>query len=250
MPTDAYREDLAYIHDAGHTAFATAAALRLVDELRSLGFRDGTVIDLGCGSGVLASVVARAGYRVIGMDISDAMVAIARKRAPESEFYVRSVLSADIPTCIAVTAIGEVLNYAFDKENSIQAREKLFRRAYGALADGGLLMFDMAGFDRAASGNHRTFVEGSDWAVLVDAELDETRHELTRRITTFRQVGNLYRRDTETHRLILIDPNEILQSLRSIGFQAERLIGYSAEPLPIGLAGFLGRKLAREELVR
>jgi hypothetical protein len=93
-------------------------------------------------------------------------------------------------------------------------------------------------------------VEGSDWAVLVDAELDETRHELTRRITTFRQVGNLYRRDTETHRLILIDPNEILQSLRSIGFQAERLIGYSAEPLPIGLAGFLGRKLAREELVR
>jgi methylase of polypeptide subunit release factors len=57
-----------------------------VEELQELGFRDGTVVDLGCGSGILASIVSQAGYRVIGMDISDAMVAIARERAPESEF--------------------------------------------------------------------------------------------------------------------------------------------------------------------
>ena len=242
MPINAYREDLAYIHDAGHSAVSNAAAQRLVEELRGLGFRHGTVVDLGCGSGMLACVVSHAGYRVIGMDISDAMVAIARKRAPEAEFYVRSFVSADLPPCIAVTAIGEVLNYAFDERNGMQAREDLFRRAYEALAPGGLLMFDMAGSGRAASGNQRTFVEGSDWAVLVEAELDETRHELTRRITSFRQVGTLYRRDTETHRLILVDPNEILQSLRSVGFQVQPLDGYSAERLPIGLAGFLSRK--------
>jgi hypothetical protein len=180
------------------------------------------------------------------MDLSDAMVAIARERSPESEFHVRSYVSADLPTCIAVTAIGEVLNYAFDERSGMQAREDLFRRAYQALAGGGLMMFDMANSDRATPGNHRTFVEGSDWAVLVESELDETTHELTRRITSFRQVGSLYRRDTETHRLAVVDPNDILQSLRSVGFQAQRLEGYGGEPFPIGLAGFLARKPARE----
>lgn len=107
MPIKAYREDLAYIHDVGHGDLAEAAARRLVEELRVRGFRSGVVVDLGCGSGILASIVSDAGYRVTGMDLSDAMVAIARKRAPQAEFYVRSFLSADLPDCVAVTAIGE-----------------------------------------------------------------------------------------------------------------------------------------------
>jgi SAM-dependent methyltransferase len=242
MPENAYREDLAYIHDVGHGALAEAAAQRLVEELRGAGILDGVVVDLGCGGGVLARSVSQAGYRVIGMDISEAMVAIARERAPESEFYVQSFVSADLPACIAVTAIGEVLNYAFDERNGTQAGRDLFRRAYEALAPGGLLMLDVAGSERAAAGSHRTFVEGSDWAVLVESELDATRPVLTRRITSFRQVGRLYRREAEIHRLILVDPDELLQSLRSVGFQAQRITGYGVEPLPRGLAGFLARK--------
>jgi SAM-dependent methyltransferase len=244
MPIDAYREDLAYIHDVGHGALAEAAAQRLVEELRGRGFRNGVVVDLGCGSGILARILSHAGYRIIGMDISDAMLAIARERAPDAELYVRSFVSADLPACIAVTAIGEVLNYAFDERNGTQARDDLFQGAYEALAPGGLLMLDMAVSDRTASISHRTFVEGSDWAVLVESQLDETRHVLTRRITSFRQVGMLYRRDTETHQLILVDPNAILQSLRFVGFQAQRLAGYSTEPFPIGVAGFLSQKPA------
>src|SRR4029453_17383336 len=117
MPITAYREDLANFHDSGHSALAEAAAQRVVEELRGCGFHDGIVVDLGCGSGILARIVSHAGYRVIGMDISDSMVAIARERSPKSEFYVRSFVSAALPACIAVTAIGEVLNYAFDEQN-------------------------------------------------------------------------------------------------------------------------------------
>jgi SAM-dependent methyltransferase len=145
MPMNAYREDLAYIHDVGHGDLAEAAARRLVEELRVRGFRNGVVVDLGWGSGILASIVSDAGYRATGMDTSDAMVAIARERAPEAEFYVRSFVSADLPACIAVTAIGEVLNYAFDERNGSQARDDLFQRAYEALASGGLLMLDTPG---------------------------------------------------------------------------------------------------------
>ena len=54
MPVNAYREDLAYIHDVGHGGLARIAAQRLMEELRSAGFHKGTVVDLGCGSGILA----------------------------------------------------------------------------------------------------------------------------------------------------------------------------------------------------
>ena len=238
---DAYGIDLAYIHDAGHAGIACDAARRLIEELARVGYRDGTVVDLGCGSGILAHHVLEAGYGVVGVDVSDAMVAMARRRAPAAEFHVGSFVSTALPRCVAVTAIGEVLNYAFDTTNSDRARAELFGRVYHALVPGGLWLFDMAGPERATPGHrHRTFAEGSDWAVLV--ETDVTTGILTRTITSFRQVGTTYRRSTEVHRLGLVDPADVLKSLRTAGFEASSISGYGATPLPQGVAVFLARK--------
>jgi SAM-dependent methyltransferase len=74
----------------------------------------GLVIDLGCGSGILSREVADAGYDVLGIDISPAMIDLARRRVPYGDFRVGSVLTGDLPPCIAVAAVGEVINYAFD----------------------------------------------------------------------------------------------------------------------------------------
>ena len=78
---------------------------------------EGLVVDLGCGSGLWARELTKACYRVLGIDISKSMIAIARRRVPEVEFRVGSVFDADVPLCGAVTAIGEVLNYLFDPAN-------------------------------------------------------------------------------------------------------------------------------------
>ena len=112
--TEAYREDLAYIHDAGFGDVAAAASEWLIQELRRKEIARGTVTDLGCGSGVLAANLVQAGYSVLGVDISPAFVAMARRRVPSAEFVVESFLSVDIPTSVAVVAAGEVLNYEFD----------------------------------------------------------------------------------------------------------------------------------------
>ena len=70
--------------DIHHTAFgdlADGAATRLLAELRDAGHETGTVVDLGCGSGILARRVSDAGYDVVGIDLSAAMVATPRPHA-------------------------------------------------------------------------------------------------------------------------------------------------------------------------
>src|SRR5207248_1113162 len=115
---DAYRDDLAYIHDAGFGGLARAAGPVLVEALRRRGFAGGLVVDLGCGSGIVSRAVAEAGYDVLGIDISPAMIALARERVSGGTFRVGSVISTEIPRCIAVVAVGEVFNYLFDPENT------------------------------------------------------------------------------------------------------------------------------------
>jgi SAM-dependent methyltransferase len=242
MPTeDAYGTDLAYIHDAGFSDIACDAARRLIEELAGVACRKGTVVDLGCGSGILARDVLKAGYGVVGVDVSEAMVALARKRAPGAEFHVGSFVSTELPRCVAVTAIGEVLNYAFDTANDHRRRFELFERVYRALVPGGLWLFDMAGPERAPAGQgQRTFAEGSGWAVLVETNV--AAGMLTRTITSFRQVGSTYRRSTEVHRLVLVDQAAVLESLRAAGFDASGIAAYGATSLPQGLVALLARK--------
>jgi len=109
-----YRKDLAYIHDAGFRDYALNAAPGLLQMLRKNGVTDGLVVDLGCGSGRWAAELNRAGYRVLGVDQSAAMIGLARKIAPNSRFKIASLLRASLPFCDAITSIGECLNYCFD----------------------------------------------------------------------------------------------------------------------------------------
>ena len=81
-----YARDLATIHDAGFGGFARDAAPGLLRRLRRAGIHDGLVVDLGCGSGIWARALTDAGYDVLGVDQSEAMLEIARRQAPEAQF--------------------------------------------------------------------------------------------------------------------------------------------------------------------
>lgn len=241
--TDAYRDDLAYIHDAGFGGFARNAAPVLLADLRRRHVDRGLVIDLGCGSGILAEEVSAAGYDVLGIDISPAFIARARQRVPEGEFRVGSLLTVELPSCVAVAAVGECLNYLFDTGHSEEALVRLFGRVLDSLEPGGPLLFDVAGPGRVpGAGAYRNHAEGDDWAVLVVLEEDRQQRLLTRRITSFRKVGDLYRRDHEVHTQRLLPRDEVAAWLHEAGFQVEVLDGYGPMPFAPGLAGFLARK--------
>jgi SAM-dependent methyltransferase len=243
MPIESgYRADLAYIHDVGYGAIARDAAARLIKELAVLG-RAGTVVDVGCGSGILAEAMTEAGHQVVGVDVSEAMLDVARTRVPRAEFRIGSFIDTTLPKSVAVTAVGEVLCYAFDSANGDRARADWFRQAYDALCSGGVLLFDIAGPDRVPiPGSHRTFATEADWAVLAEASVEAASGMLVRKITSFRRTGTLYRRDDEVHRLSLIDPAATLALLRSLGFEVEIIPAYDAVSLPRGVVAFLCRK--------
>src|SRR5689334_16023148 len=112
-----YSEDLAYIHDAGYGDFARGAAPAALKTLRARGIATGLVVDLGCGSGIWAQALLAAGYDVLGIDISPTMIRLARRKAPGARFLTGSLFSMSLPACAAVTAMGECVNYAFDRRN-------------------------------------------------------------------------------------------------------------------------------------
>jgi SAM-dependent methyltransferase len=241
--TDAYRDDLAHIHDAGFGGFAQAAAPVLMEALSASGINQGLVIDLGCGSGILSRAFYQAGYDVLGIDISEAMIVMARQRVPQGEFRVESLLKAKLPPSVAIAAVGEAINYLFDPENTKSSLAKLLQRIHDALQPGGVFLFDVAEPGRVpGTGPVRTYFEGNDWAVLVRSEEDRRRKFLTRTITSFRQVGELYRRDQEIHRQRLLTRSELAGQLRRIGFRIRVLRGYGKLRFGTGHVGLLARK--------
>ncbi|HEX4991803.1 MAG TPA: methyltransferase domain-containing protein [Rubrobacteraceae bacterium] len=238
-----YGEDLAYIHDVGHADFALQTAPGILEILAKSGIHEGLVVDLGCGSGLLARELLDAGYGVLGIDISEAMVELARRRAPEAEFRVGSLFEVEIPPCAAVTAVSEVLNYLFDPENEDRGLARLFRRVYGALAPGGVFVFDALGPGQVPPGAAaRGFRVGEDWAVLSEREEDPERGTMVRRIVSFRKVGEHYRRDEEVHRVRLYAPEELSGELLRVGFQARTMRAYGSYPLAGGHVAFFARK--------
>src|SRR6185295_13279808 len=111
------QEDLAFIHDVGYGEFARTAAPGILDIFARHGISDGLVVDLGCGSGLWAEQLIARGFEVLGIDISEAMIRLARRRAPQAEFRVASLFQSDIPPCRAVTSLGECISYLFDTSN-------------------------------------------------------------------------------------------------------------------------------------
>ena len=237
-----YGEDLAYIHHVGFGDFAAGAAPGILRLLRSYGVNTGLVVDLGCGSGIWAEVLLRSNYQVLGVDASAAMIRLARRRLPGGKFVKRSLHTVALPACAAVTAIGESLNYlpASGAEVGLDA---IFQRVFTALRPGGVFIFDVAEPSLAhAEPGMRSFVEGKDWAVLVEKQADPARRLLNRRIIAFRQQGKAYRRSEEFHQLRLYDRAEIISRLQPAGFRVRVLSGYANQRLLPGRVGFLAAK--------
>ena len=227
-----YGAEQARIHDSAFCVLAATAATDVLDLLRAGGHDRGLVVDLGCGSGILASVVIDAGYDALGVDISSDMVTLARDRAPTGDFRVGSLHDLAIPDgCIAVCATGEALNYAPDARAGLDAFRQLAQRAFEALATGGVFLFDVSGPGRSgASRSMHRFHRSDQWCLGMVAIESDDSSRLDRFISIFTvEADGRYLRSDEHHVQSLFEPSTLLTILSGIGYEVEVLDNYLSE---------------------
>ncbi|MBB5960556.1 SAM-dependent methyltransferase [Saccharothrix tamanrassetensis] len=105
----------------------------------------GPVADIGCGPGRITTHLAGLGLDVFGIDLSPAMVAVARARYPELRFEVGSMTDLDLPD----GGLGGVVAWYSVIHIPPDLRPEVFVGFHRVLAPGGhLLMAFQAGDER------------------------------------------------------------------------------------------------------
>lgn len=191
----------AEIYDVfGSEEFCLELALLLLEAARRYQLEPGTeVLDVACGTGVITIELARAGYRVTGLDLSPHMLARARRRAEKAglsvQFLNLDMRDFSLPSRFPwVTCTHDSLDHLYLPEDL----ELAFGRLAAALEPGGYLMFDMNCWEGIRHLNGKTvFVETEDrsGAYYLVAE-DRTLR--TTIVGFLRRTGNLYERFDET----------------------------------------------------
>ena len=231
-----YRGDLAHIHIEGYGFHWEGAAPTILRWLRENNIDSGLLVDLGCGGGQWLAHASANGYQTVGIDVSPSMIQVAKMKSPSTKFTCASFADAIIPTCAAVTSLGEPLNYL----NSGRLIEKTIKNVYAALRKNGLFIFDARHppAQPVAPINHVRSAD--DW--FCHALIEETPHQLVRHITTFRRIGDQFQRDREIHRLKLYSKQKMLVWLRETGFRVRTFGGYGDYQLTKRQSVFVCRK--------
>lgn len=238
-----YQPDLALVHHLGFGFHADACAPGVLNLLAPVLESGGTVLELGCGSGLLTRYLIEAGHRVIGTDSSPAMLELAREHAPGAAAYEPLTLPDDpLPQADAIVSIGHAISY-LDTEEQVQTA---LTRIADATPPEGFFALDICdlewGIARRDQPNYSEVSE--DWAIITRFSLP-TPHKFVREITTFVRHDDSWRRSDERHENVLVDTARIPPLLASHGIDAAIQPSFGAEELPVGLKVVIGRKPPR-----
>ncbi|MGA8031312.1 MAG: methyltransferase domain-containing protein [Casimicrobiaceae bacterium] len=250
-----YLPDLAWVHHVGYAHHVERVHSAIVDLLRNAGIAGGArVLDVGCGSGLLARELVTAGFEVHGIDASPAMIDLARKYAPTATFEVlplparaaadvtrRTAISgaAGLPVADAIVSTGHVLNYLDSREEIAAALAQLAR----ALRPGGVIAVDLMteAYCRARDTVPVHAKVEADWAILTRFSRPAP-FRYDRDITVFRRIDGQWRRSDERHRNITFEADEAVRILRDNGIEADVRPSFGSKSLPAGLVVVVGTK--------
>ena len=194
----------------------------IVRLLRKFGKDPELILDLGCGTGTVTSLLAKKGYSMIGVDMSEEMLSVAADKAekdgldilylnqPMEEFELYGTVGAAI-------SLLDSINYVIDD----QGLEQTFRLVHNYLDPDGLFIFDINTVYKLKNilpGN--TFCGESDkafytWENVFD--LDYNICEFT--LNFFIKDGKNYCRRTETHYQRAYTDAYIRKLLKKCGFE-------------------------------
>ena len=95
------------------------------------------VLEIGCGTGSLAALMSARGARVVGIDISDEMLAVARRNAPEAELIHMAATEIDGLGASCFDRIVATLSFSELSEDEL---DLVLHSSLGLLKPGGKMV--------------------------------------------------------------------------------------------------------------
>jgi len=181
------------------------------------------ILDLCCGTGQIAKGLVDRGYRVTGIDGSEAMLRFASENAPDAEF-----IHADARAFKLQGKFQAVIS-AFDSLNHVMEVEELkmvFRNVWAAMEDDGLFLFDLNLEDETElMGNSLDMVE-DDHVCVVRASYKPEEKLKRYDVTMFTAEDEAWRRSDLTLLQRYYSPDDVIAALAECGFS--RVKAYDA----------------------
>ena len=190
--------------------------------LAEYGVSGGLILDMGCGTGSLTELLAKAGYDMIGIDNSGEMLQIAMNKSRDSGLDIL-YLQQDMRefelygTVRAVVSICDSMNYIMEYGDLVQ----VFRLVNNYLDPKGVFIFDLnteykyremlADYTFAEDREESSFI----WNNFYDEEDKVNEYDLT----LFVKEGELYRKFEETHYQRAYGLDQIQQAIRDGGME-------------------------------
>lgn len=211
------------------------------------GLKPRTAVDLACGTGSVAILLAKKGLKVTGVDMSEEMLTVASQKAQTLEsppvFVCQSLQALRLPRAVdmAVCALDS-LDYLTDPRDCAEA----LRRVYKALNPGGIFLFDVNTPEKLRAMDGQVFLDEDDDVYCVwRGEFDEATNICSYGMDLFQRRGRLWERSFEEHREYAYTQDQLTQYLRDAGFTHIRV--YADRRLEAPGAGeqriyFSGRK--------
>ena len=186
------------------------------------GLQPRTAVDLACGTGSVALLLAQKGLHVIGVDMSEEMLCMAQQKSQNMHnrpiFVCQSLQKLQLPRGVdlAVCALDS-LDYITDPKDC----EKAIKRVYRALNPGGCFVFDVNTPEKLKAMDGQVFLdEDEDVYCVWRGEFDDKSHICTYGMDLFQRHGTLWQRSFEEHREYAYTKEQLTDYLYKAGFTA------------------------------
>lgn len=188
--------------------------------LKNEGLSPRTAVDLACGTGSVAWLLAQEGLDVVGVDISEQMLSVAAQKHLDAQNRPQFVcqplqrLRLARGVDLAVCALDS-LDYITDPADC----EKAIQRVYRALNPGGCFIFDVNTPQKLRAMDGQVFLdEDEDVYCVWRGSFDEQTNICSYGMDLFQRQGNLWLRSFEEHCEYAYSAEQLVAFLRNAGF--------------------------------
>ena len=184
------------------------------------GLHPRTCVDLACGTGSVTEILARKGYEVTGVDMSEEMLTVAASKVMDLErlpmFSCQRLEQLRLPRAVdmAVCALDS-LDYILDPADCAEA----IRRAYKVLNPGGIFIFDVNTPEKLRAMDGQVFLDEDDDVYCVwRGEFDEETNICSYGMDLFQRQGAVWYRSFEEHQEYAYSQAQLTGFLKAAGF--------------------------------